>query len=130
LKIVNWILLAILSFFTILLATNTAQARVVLTDSMSPKIKPGDVVISVSTKIKTPKIGDVVTYTGKKFDGTPVALFTHRVIGGDLTTGLVVKGDRNQNTFFSTLCSNRNQSHRIALSCAWFDPFKRDAKQI
>ena len=97
LKIVNWILLAILSFFTILLATNTAQARVVLTDSMSPKIKPGDVVISVSTKIKTPKIGDVVTYTGKKFDGTPVALFTHRVIGGDLTTGLVVKGDRNQN---------------------------------
>jgi signal peptidase I len=95
-RIATWILLSILSISTILLVTNVAQARVVLTDSMSPAIKPGDVVISVGANLKSPKVGDVVTYIGKKFDGTPVAPFTHRVIGGDLTSGLVVKGDNNE----------------------------------
>jgi signal peptidase I len=95
-RIATWSLLSILSISTILLVTNMAQARVVLTDSMSPAIKPGDVVISVGANLKSPKVGDVVTYIGKKFDGTPVAPFTHRVIGGDLTSGLVVKGDNNE----------------------------------
>jgi signal peptidase I len=63
---------------------------------MLPAIKPGDIVISVGANLKSPKVGDVVTYIGKKFDGTPVAPFTHRVIGGDLTSGLVVKGDNNE----------------------------------
>ena len=96
-RIATWSLLSILSISTILLVTNVVQARVVLTDSMSPAIKPGDVVISVGANLKSPKVGDVVTYVGKKFDGTPVAPFTHRVIGGDLTSGLVVKGDNNEN---------------------------------
>ena len=96
-RIATWSLLSILSISTILLVTNVAQARVVLTDSMSPAIEPGDVVISVGANLKSPKVGDVVTYIGKKFDGTPVAPFTHRVIGGDLTSGLVVKGDNNEN---------------------------------
>lgn len=95
-RIATWSLLSILSISTILLVTNVAQARVVLTDSMSPAIEPGDVVISVGANLKSPKVGDVVTYIGKKFDGTPVAPFTHRVIGGDLTSGLVVKGDNNE----------------------------------
>ena len=95
-RIATWSLLSILSISTILLVTNVAQARVVLTDSMSPAIEPGDVVISVGANLKSPKVGDVVTYVGKKFDGTPVAPFTHRVIGGDLTSGLVVKGDNNE----------------------------------
>lgn len=95
-RIATWSLLSILSISTILLVTNVVQARVVLTDSMSPAIKPGDVVISVGANLKSPKVGDVVTYVGKKFDGTPVAPFTHRVIGGDLTSGLVVKGDNNE----------------------------------
>ncbi len=38
----------------------------------------------------------MVIYTGKKFDGTPVASFTHRIIGGDQTSGFVVKGDKNE----------------------------------
>ena len=95
-RIATWSLLSILSISTILLVTNVAQARVVLTDSMLPAIKPGDIVISVGANLKSPKVGDVVTYIGKKFDGTPVAPFTHRVIGGDLTSGLVVKGDNNE----------------------------------
>jgi signal peptidase I len=94
-RIATWSLLSFFGIFTLLLATNVAQARVVLTDSMLPAIKPGDVVISVGANLKSPKVGDVVTYIGKKFDGTPVASFTHRVIGGELTSGLIVKGDNN-----------------------------------
>ena len=92
----SWSLLAVLSLSAVMLVTNIAQARVVLTDSMSPEIMPGDVVIAVGTNWKNPKVGDVVIYTGKKFDGTPVASFTHRVIGGDQTSGFVVKGDKNE----------------------------------
>ena len=92
----SWCLLAVLSLSAVMLVTNVAQARVVLTDSMSPEIMPGDVVIAVGTNWKNPKVGDVVIYTGKKFDGTPVASFTHRVIGGDQTSGFVVKGDKNE----------------------------------
>jgi signal peptidase I len=92
----SWILLAVLSLSAVMLVTNVAQARVVLTNSMSPEIMPGDVVIAVGTNWKNPKVGDVVIYTGKKFDGTPVASFTHRVIGGDQTSGFVVKGDKNE----------------------------------
>jgi signal peptidase I len=94
-RIATWSLLSFFGIFTLLLATNVTQARVVLTDSMLPAIKPGDVVISVGANLKSPKVGDVVTYIGKKFDGTPVASFTHRVIGGELTSGLIVKGDNN-----------------------------------
>jgi len=96
-QIATWSMLTCLAMFTIVLATDTTQARVVLTDSMSPTIKPGDVVISVSPKLKSPKVGDVVTYVGRKFDGTPVASFTHRIVGGNLRSGLIVKGDNNQN---------------------------------
>ena len=92
----SWSLLAVLSLSAVMLVTNVAQARVVLTDSMSPEIMPGDVVIAVGTNWKNPKVGDVVIYTGKKFDGTPVASFTHRVIGGDQTSGFIVKGDKNE----------------------------------
>jgi signal peptidase I len=91
-------LLTCLAIFAILLAADVTQARVVLTNSMSPAIMPGDIVISVGPKLKSPKVGDVVTYMGRKFDGTPVAPFTHRVVGGNLKSGLIVKGDNNQNS--------------------------------
>jgi hypothetical protein len=42
-----------------------------------------------------PQIGDVVTYTGKRFDGTVVASFSHRIISGDTVSGFTVKGDNN-----------------------------------
>ena len=42
-----------------------------------------------------PKVGDVVAYTGRRFDGTEVGTFTHRIIGGDAVNGFIMKGDNN-----------------------------------
>jgi signal peptidase I len=77
------------------LASHLVDARVVLTGSMAPAIKPGDVVVAVSPQRKAPKIGDVVVYTGRRFDGTKVADFSHRIIAGDGKSGFTVKGDHN-----------------------------------
>jgi signal peptidase len=63
---------------------------------MSPTIKPGDVVVTVSAAPKSPRRGDIVTYQARRFDGTPVATFTHRIIQGNSRTGFVVKGDANK----------------------------------
>jgi hypothetical protein len=43
----------------------------------------------------TPEKGDVVAYEGKRFDGTKVGVFSHRIIGGDAQNGFTVKGDAN-----------------------------------
>jgi signal peptidase len=87
--------LGILAAASIVLASGLADARVVLTGSMAPAIKPGDVVVAVSPQRKAPKIGDVVVYTGRRFDGTKVADFSHRIIAGDGKSGFTVKGDHN-----------------------------------
>ena len=42
-----------------------------------------------------PVKGRIVTYQGRRLDGTPVALFSHRVISGNAQDGFVVKGDAN-----------------------------------
>jgi signal peptidase I len=75
--------------------TKTFSARVVLTGSMIPAINPGDVIMVVSDNIKAPKLGDVVVYTGSRFDGTKVADFSHRIIGGSKSDGWIVQGDNN-----------------------------------
>jgi signal peptidase len=62
---------------------------------MIPAINPGDLVISTSPTRMEPEKGDVVIYTGKKFDGSTVASFAHRIIGGDAVSGFEVKGDNN-----------------------------------
>jgi signal peptidase I len=91
----GWTLAAtILSFVTLNFA-GVLEARVVLTGSMVPIINPGDIVITTNPKHLDPVKGKVVTYTVKKLNGTPVALFTHRIIGGDAKTGFIVKGDAN-----------------------------------
>jgi hypothetical protein len=36
-----------------------------------------------------------VAYTARRFDGTVVATFTHRIVSGDPQSGFVVKGDAN-----------------------------------
>jgi signal peptidase I len=69
--------------------------RVVLTNSMEPSIKPGDVIVTVSDNYLQPKLGDVVVYTATNFDGEPIAPFAHRIVGGDAESGWVVKGDNN-----------------------------------
>ena len=63
---------------------------------MTPAIKTGDVIITTPIKYKTPKIGDVIAYQAKRFNGAPVGVFSHRIIGGDINKGFIVKGDSNK----------------------------------
>ena len=88
-------ILVILVIFTALSFTGSFKSRVVLTGSMAPAINPGDIVITVPMKSRTPQIGDVITYEAKRFNGEGVGIFTHRIIGGEIDRGFIVKGDHN-----------------------------------
>lgn len=92
---IGYALSAILLSFSAFSVTGFVKARVVLTGSMAPAIKSGDIVILIPTQHREPKINDVVAYTGKRFDGSAVGTFTHRILSGDATTGFLVKGDAN-----------------------------------
>ena len=92
---IGYALSAILLSFSALSVTGFVKARVVLTDSMAPAINSGDIVILIPTQHREPKINDVVAYTGKRFDGSSVGTFTHRILSGDATNGFLVKGDAN-----------------------------------
>jgi signal peptidase len=94
-KVMGYVLSAVLITFSVLSITGYVKARVVLTDSMAPSINPGDIVLLDPTTHSVPKVGDVAAYTGRRFDGTPVGVFTHRIIGGDGTSGFIMKGDNN-----------------------------------
>jgi len=92
---IGWVATAAVVLFTALAVTHVISPRVVLTGSMVPTINPGDLEITVSASHRTPHIGDIVVYTGRRFDGTKVADFSHRIISGDAVNGFVVKGDAN-----------------------------------
>ncbi|MFZ9774578.1 MAG: signal peptidase I [Candidatus Nanopelagicaceae bacterium] len=94
---VGYVLASILIAFSALSFTDVVKARIVLTESMAPAIDPGDLVLTTSPERLSPKIGDVVSYTARRFDGAPVGTFSHRVIGGDVLSGFIVKGDNNPN---------------------------------
>lgn len=83
------VVLAILSY------SGAVKARVVLTGSMAPAIDAGDIIITVPPTNRQPVKGDVVAYQGRRFDGSQVGVFSHRIIGGDLNAGFIVKGDAN-----------------------------------
>ena len=91
----GWFFAAVLLSFVSLTATGFISAQVVLSGSMEPTLSPGDVVIEVNADRKNPQVGDIVTYVGKRIDGTPVAKFTHRVIGFDEKNNLIMQGDAN-----------------------------------
>ena len=93
----GYVLASILIAFSALSFTDVVKARIVLTESMAPAIDPGDLILTTSAQRLSPKIGDVVSYTARRFDGAPVGTFSHRVIGGDALTGFIVKGDNNPN---------------------------------
>ena len=95
-KTFSILILLLLATSSLLVMTNVVQAKIVLTESMQPVINPGDLLVSISPRFNSPQVGEVVIYTGKKFDGTVVASFAHRVIGGDESTGYIVKGDANE----------------------------------
>ena len=94
-KTLGYILSAVLITFSLLSMTGYVKARVVLTDSMAPTIRAGDIVLLDPTTHSVPKIGDVAAYTGRRFDGSEVGIFTHRIIGGDAVNGFIMKGDNN-----------------------------------
>jgi len=94
---IGYALSAILLSFSALSVTGYVKARVVLTGSMAPAINSGDIVILIPTQHREPKINDVVAYSGKRFDGSSVGTFTHRILSGDATNGFLVKGDANLN---------------------------------
>jgi len=94
-KFVGYVLSAILITFAGLSATGVMKARIVLTGSMVPTINPGDIVLLAKPTTLQPHIGSIVAYTARRFDGSPVATFTHRIISGDPQSGFIVKGDAN-----------------------------------
>ena len=76
--------------------TGNVKARIVLTGSMSPAINVGDVIVTVPITQKAPQIDDVIAYQAKRFNGENVAVFSHRIIDGDIENGFIVKGDANK----------------------------------
>jgi len=95
LKVVGYFLGAVLIVFSAMSMSGTVKARIVLTGSMAPSIKAGDIILTVPPSRIAPKKGDVVAYVGRRFDGTSVGVFSHRIIGGDAQSGFIVKGDAN-----------------------------------
>lgn len=91
-----WFTLAVLFSAIFVTATGFVHARIVLSGSMEPTIKIGDIVVETPLNGRIPNVGEVVTYTGKRVDGTEVADFTHRIVGGDAEQGFVMKGDANK----------------------------------
>jgi signal peptidase len=81
--------------FSVLSASGFVKARIVLTGSMEPVIKPGDIVLLAPTPRTQPELGDIVAYTARRFSGESVGIFTHRIIGGDPINGWLMKGDNN-----------------------------------
>ena len=94
-KYIGYVLSAVLITFSLVSTTGLVKARIVLTGSMSPTINPGDIVLLAKPTQLGPHVGSIVAYTARRFDGTPVGIFTHRIIGGDATSGFIVKGDAN-----------------------------------
>ena len=62
---------------------------------MEPVISIGDIILTTPPSRLAPKQGDVVAYVAKRFDGSPVGVFSHRIIGGNIREGFIVKGDAN-----------------------------------
>jgi signal peptidase len=95
-SIAGYIAAIILLTFSALSFSGNVKARIVLTGSMEPAISAGDVIITTPIAHKTPKINDVIAYQAKRFNGEKVAVFSHRIIGGDIENGFIMKGDANK----------------------------------
>ena len=95
LRFLGYLFSAVVLTFAALSTTGVVKARVVLTASMAPTINPGDVVLLAQPTRMVPKVGDIAAYTGRRFSGEAVGLFTHRIIGGNAQEGFIMKGDGN-----------------------------------
>jgi signal peptidase len=92
----GYLIAIVLLMFSGLSFGGVVKARIVLTGSMEPAISTGDIIITTPITRKEPNIGDVVAYQAKRFNGENVAVFSHRIISGDIQSGFVVKGDANK----------------------------------
>jgi signal peptidase len=95
-SISGYVAAILLMVFAGLSFTGNVKARIVLTGSMSPAISVGDVIITAPITRKAPQIDDVIAYQAKRFNGENVAVFSHRIIDGDIENGFIVKGDANK----------------------------------
>ena len=95
-SIAGYVAAIILLVFSALSFSGNVKARIILTGSMEPSISAGDVIITTPITRKVPKINDVVAYQAKRFNGEKVAVFSHRIIGGDIENGFIMKGDANK----------------------------------
>lgn len=95
-SISGYVFAILLIVFAGLSFTGNAKARIVLTGSMEPAINAGDVIITVPITKKAPQVDDVIAYQAKRFNGEKVAVFSHRIIGGDIENGFIMKGDANK----------------------------------
>jgi signal peptidase I len=96
LSISGYAIAMVLLVFSLFSFTGVVKARIVLTGSMAPAINTGDVIFTTPANRKTPVIGDVIAYQAKRFNGDSVAVFSHRIVGGDIDSGFIVKGDSNK----------------------------------
>jgi len=96
LTVSGYVVAIVLLLFSALSFSGAVKARIVLTGSMAPAINTGDVILTTPVNRKEPKIGDVIAYQAKRFNGQSVAVFSHRIIGGDINSGFIVKGDSNK----------------------------------
>jgi signal peptidase len=96
LSVSGYVLAIALLVFSLFSFTGMIKARIVLTGSMAPAIHTGDVIITTPVSRRTPAIGDVIAYQAKRFNGDSVAVFSHRIVGGDIESGFIVKGDANK----------------------------------
>jgi signal peptidase len=92
----GYMIAILLMVFAGLSFTGNVKARIVLTGSMAPAINTGDVILTMPISRKEPKIDDVIAYQAKRFNGDNVAVFSHRIIDGDIEKGFIVKGDANK----------------------------------
>lgn len=76
-------------------ASGLVTVRSVLTGSMEPSIPTGSIVVAVNDSVRSPREGDVVLYLGRRFDGSAVGTFAHRIVGGSAAEGWIVQGDAN-----------------------------------
>jgi signal peptidase len=95
-SISGYVFAILLMVFAGLSFTGNVKARIVLTGSMAPAINTGDVIVTVPITQKVPQKNDVIAYQAKRFNGDNVAVFSHRIIGGDIENGFIVKGDANK----------------------------------
>lgn len=94
-RLLLWAFVAGITVLILAQASHLITVRTVLTGSMEPSVPVGSVVVAVNARVHGPRVGDIVLYEGRRFDGSAVGTFAHRIVGGSPAEGWVVKGDAN-----------------------------------